>query len=100
MSYLNLEIAMTQERIISNLKKCPRFNNCSINICPLDLEVNLRNKLPGEKDCPFTIKKKAKNQKGIKTLAPYSILEVIPESNVKLLNKRNQKRWRGLRNKN
>lgn len=90
---------ITEEKVISNLKKCARFNNCSINICPLDLEIDLRNKLPEEKDCSFTIKKKGKGQKGIKTLAPYSILEFIPESNVKLLNKRNQKRWRELRNR-
>lgn len=89
---------ITEEKVMENLRKCPRFNNCSINICPLDLEVNLRTKLSEEEDCPFTIKKKGKSQKGIKTLAPDSILKFIPKSNVKMLNKRNQRRWRELRN--
>ena len=78
---------------LQNLKKCPRFSGCSINACPLDLEANLRSKLPEEESCPFTIKKRAVSQKGIRILAPDSILEVIPESNVKMLHKRNQKRW-------
>jgi len=87
-----------EQEIMKNLRKCPRFNWCSINICPLDLEVDLRNKLPEEKSCPFATKKRSEGQRGIRLLAPDSILRVIPESNVKMLNKRNQKRWRGLRN--
>jgi hypothetical protein len=88
-----------KKQIIENLKKCPRFDSCSINICPLDLEINLRNKLPGEKDCPFMIKKKSRLQKGIKTLVPYGVLKFIPKSNVELLNKRSQKRWQEVSNK-
>jgi hypothetical protein len=89
-----------EKETIENLKKCTRFNYCSINICPLDLEANLRNELPEEELCPFSIKKRGKEQKGIKTQAPDSILEVIPESNLKLLHRRNQKRWYDLRQKN
>jgi hypothetical protein len=87
---------MEQKEIINNLKECPRFNFCSYNICPLDIEANSKNKLPEETVCPFCLKKKATSQKGIKTLVTASILEFIPEFNVKLLNKRNQKRWAGL----
>ncbi len=90
---------MSHDQIISNLKKCPRFNFCSINVCPLDLESKLRNKLTEEEGCPFTIKKKGKSQKGIRTLATDSILEFVPEWNVKMLNKRNQKRWHALTGK-
>jgi len=89
---------MIKEKIISNLKKCSRFDNCSINLCPLDLEADLRKNLPDEKQCPFMIKKKSKEQKGIKVLAPYSILELIPESKIKMLNKRNKRRWQELKN--
>ena len=81
------------QKNIQNLKKCPRFDHCSINFCPLDLEIYLRTKLPEENTCPFMIKKKRQGQKGIKTLAPYSILKFIPKSNIEMLNKRNQKRW-------
>jgi len=86
-------------KISENLRKCARFNYCSINICPLDLKANLRNELPGEESCPFSIKKRNKGQKGIKTQATDSILEVIPESNLKILHKRNQKRWCALHKK-
>jgi len=88
-----------EDKVIENLRKCPRFNWCSINVCPLDLETNLRSKLPGEKDCPFAIKKRAKGQKGIKLLAPLYVLKVIPESNIKMLNNGNLKRWHGLHKK-
>jgi len=82
-----------------NMKKCSRFEGCSDNVCPLDSEVHLRENLPGENSCPFTLKKRKKSQKGIKTLAPHNILEVIPKSNKNLLNKRNQKRWEKVNNK-
>lgn len=82
--------------MIENIKKCPRFNECSVNVCPLDDEANLKDKLPEENVCPFCLKKKAAFQKGIRTLAPDSVLAVIPESNLKMLNNRSQKRWHTL----
>lgn len=42
------------KRIIENLevmKQCPRFGSCSVNKCPLDPDINLRNELKGEKKC-------------------------------------------------
>jgi hypothetical protein len=89
---------MQEEEIIRNLKKCPRFDSCSANLCPLDPEAHLRSG-ENENKCPFTIKKKSKDQKGIKTLASPSILEFIPKSNLKMLSRRNQKRWSAI-NKN
>ena len=86
-----------KNKINNNSEHCSRFEDCSINVCPLDPEANLRNKLPGEDDCPFTVKKRLKGQKGMKLLAPANFLKVIPESNVKMLHRRNQKRWHGLR---
>ena len=89
-----------EEKIIENLIKCTRFSWCSINICPLDPEANLRTKLPEESCCPFTINKRGRGQKGIRILARDSILEVIPKSNVKMLNKGNLKRWHSLHQNN
>jgi hypothetical protein len=86
-----------EEEITKNLMHCPRFNDCSVNICILDPEVNLRNRLPEENPCPFTIKKRSKEQKGIRLLAPDSVLKVVPESNKEMLNKGNLKRWHKLR---
>ena len=87
---------MSIEEVTKNLMHCPRFNECSINICVLDPEVNLRKKLPEENACPFTIKKRARKQKGIRLAAPDSVLEVIPKSNKEMLNKGNLKRWHKL----
>ena len=39
------------EEKISPMKKCPRFSFCSIPKCPLDGDIDLRVKLPGEPDC-------------------------------------------------
>jgi len=83
-------------KITNNLQICPRFRSCSANLCPLDPEISFRNELPKEEVCPFTIKKRSKNQKGIKLLAPDNLLKIIPESNIKMLHKRNQKRWHEL----
>ncbi len=82
-----------EEQIIKNLKRCPRFENCSINSCPLDLQANLRRNLSGENRCPFTINKKCSLQKGIKTQIPVYLFELIPKSNLKMLSRRNLKLW-------
>lgn len=76
---------------LENIKKCPRFIFCSANLCPLDIEINDR-KGDNEIRCPFTIKKKLRSEKGIRTLAPDSILQFVPKSNLKLLNRRSQER--------
>jgi hypothetical protein len=81
------------------MKQCPRFNSCSINVCPLDPEAKYRCNLPGENRCPFTIKKKSIFQKGIKTQMSYHLLELIPEPNIKTLNRGNLKRWCALHKK-
>lgn len=73
--------------------QCPRFDRCSANICPLDLEAEERTYVSGEGICSFAIKKRKKSQRGLVTRAPNSILKVIPESNLKMLNSRNQKLW-------
>ncbi len=80
------------------MEKCPRFSHCSINTCPIDMDAPFRRNLPDEDCCPFTIKKKRKGQKGIKTLATHNILKFIPKSNLKMLNKRNRKQWLDLYN--
>lgn len=81
-----------ENKTINLLKKCPRFGSCSANVCPICCS-ELEKRLSGEESCRFTIKKKDKGQRGINTIAPACVLEVIPESNTKMLNKRNLKRW-------
>jgi hypothetical protein len=77
-----------------NPKNCSRWDSCSTNCCPADLDASLRKNLPGESRCAYSLNKKNKTQKGIKTLMPIPLLKLIPESNLKLLNNRNQKRRR------
>ena len=33
------------------MEQCPRYNSCSVNKCPLDLDISLRNQLKGEEIC-------------------------------------------------
>ena len=35
------------------MSRCPRFNKCSVPICPLDLLQDLRNQLQDEPTCTF-----------------------------------------------
>ena len=82
-----------------NMEKCPRYQNCSIPICPLDCNAAKRTCLPGENICSFTIKKKTKSQKGIRTQMSAHLTKFVPESNLKMLNRGNQKRWNTLHKK-
>lgn len=88
---------MNQEnKTIENLRRCPRFNWCSISVCPLDLEAKIRIRYPDEKRCPFAINKKSKLQKGIRTQMTDPLLKFVHKSNLEMLNKRNLKRWHSL----
>lgn len=90
---------MDKKGITENPERCPRFNFCSANICPLDFYAKRRIFVKGEDICPFTIKKRNKSQRQLKLRMPDGILRFVPKSNVKLLNKRNQKRWPNLHQK-
>ena len=85
-----------KDKNLVQMEQCSRFDECSANICPLDPETIKGAHLPDEDICPWTIKKRGKNQRGIRTQAPTSVLNVIPESNLKILSMVNQKRWHAL----
>lgn len=78
-----------------NIKKCKRFNNCSVNVCPLDENADIRKNLSEENRCPYVVNRKSRKEKGIKTLIPQEIINFIPIRNLKMLNRRNQKRLDG-----
>ncbi len=82
---------------LTQMKKCQRFPKCSANICPLDPEAKERTYIPDEDVCPFTIKKRKRFQKGVMTRALDNVLKDVPESNLKMLHRANQKRWLALR---
>jgi len=88
-----------KQKNLNKFYNCPRYNDCSASICPLDNEASIR--IAGKEDfCPYRVNRKLKNQKGTRTLATGVILAVIPKSNIKMLNRRSQKRWLELKNLN
>ncbi len=89
---------MSKEEIRENMKKCPRWDHCSKNLCPLDLELNLRvgnenNKCRWMKEPQ---KKKIKEREFVSggSAIPSGILIFVPRANVKWLNDDSQKKWK------
>lgn len=87
-----------QNQIIENLEKCPHFNGCSRNLCPLDPELHLRT--GGEADkCRYMRNAKSSNVKGRGFISggaiiPDALLNFTPSENIELLNKASQTRSR------
>lgn len=84
-------------KLIDNLKQCPRFNSCSRNLCPLDLELSQRT---GKRDakCRYMREPKQASFHGLSftsggTLMPDVLLNFVPEGNVGSLNQVSQERW-------
>jgi len=47
-------------------EECPRFYKCSVNKCPLDPDINIRNRVIGEEKCHM--RKSVRNKIGLKYL--------------------------------
>ena len=88
---------MTQEEIIENLKKCPHFNSCNQNLCPLDLELHLRKGGEGDKCRWMRDARKTKvNGREFTTggsVMPDALLIFVPDRQKKRLNSASQQRW-------
>jgi hypothetical protein len=87
---------ISEEKIISNLEQCPHFGRCSQNLCPLDLELNLRSGREQDK-CRYMRlprRTKIKEREFITggAVMPDTILNLVPESNLGRLNEASQKR--------
>ena len=48
------------DKNIERMKKCPRFSHCSVPKCPLDQDIDLRVKLPGEPNCTLAKSRRIK----------------------------------------
>ena len=87
-----------EQKIIDNLEQCSHFNSCSQNLCPLDLELNLRD--GGKQDkCRWMREARRTKIKGREFISggavmPDAPLKFVPESNINWLNEVSQKRWR------
>lgn len=44
---------MTEKENLENMKRCSRFEFCSIPLCPLDYYMSERSELPEEDQCPL-----------------------------------------------
>jgi hypothetical protein len=44
---------ITEKQNLDNMRKCPRFDWCDINKCPIDYWADLRTELPEEDICPM-----------------------------------------------
>lgn len=98
-----------QKKTITNLERCPHFDKCNQNLCPLDLELYLR---AGGKEsaCRWMRERQAGYRKFIDgsgvarkfytrgaSQMPDSLLKYVPKKNMGRLNRVSQKRWQELR---
>jgi len=79
-----------------NLKRCPHFNTCSQNFCPLDSELDLRT--GGKQDeCRYMREPKRANIAGREFISggavmPDAPLKFVPQGNVERLNEASRQR--------
>ena len=86
---------------MDNTKKCPRFERCNKNFCPLDPELYLRSVKKQDK-CPFSRETKKANIDGRDFLSggramPTVPLNFVPESNLESLNRASKLKWKELK---
>lgn len=92
----------TQDEIVENMKKCPHFESCSQNLCPLDIELELRYGNKNDR-CRFMREPRA-TRIGIRefitggSVMPDALLNFVPESNLERLNTSSQERWEEINN--
>jgi hypothetical protein len=86
-----------KDKNIKNMEKCPSFQKCSQNFCPLDSKINLR--VGSEQDKCRWMRNPTKKKIGRREFIsggrqmPSAILENVPESNLRWLNGPSKKSW-------
>jgi hypothetical protein len=91
----------TEKEIIQNMEKCPHFDSCNQNLCPLDLELNLRTGNQSDK-CRW-MKDPSLKKIGDKEfisggrVMPDGILNFVPQRNLERINKVSQGRWKEIK---
>jgi len=82
---------------VKNLQRCPRFERCSITLCPLDLNLPFRSN-PERSKCRF-FREQKRGIKGGKEITfggqvmPDELLKYVSPYNAKLLNETSRRRW-------
>ena len=83
--------------LVQNLEKCPHFNSCSQNFCPLDFE--LESRYGGKANrCRYMREPKRANIAGREFMSGGAImpdvsLKFVPQGNLKWLNEASKRRW-------
>lgn len=91
-----MDTKISQQSLINNLKKCPHYNSCSQNLCPLDFELNLRSGGKGDR-CRFTREPKKAKVAGREFVSGGAVmpdvpLNFVPQGNVECLNEASRQR--------
>ena len=81
---------------LTRMAKCSRFGSCSYNLCPLDEELESRTGTIKEDGCDWMQNYRTKNRRHIRRLMPDGLLKLVPEKNLRMLSRANQRRWRAL----
>jgi len=79
------------------MDRCPHHDSCNQNLCPLDIDLELRDGKGGDK-CRWMRPPQKKTIHGKDFISggrviPDGLLKYVPESNLKWLNELSQKRW-------
>jgi hypothetical protein len=74
---------MTEAENLENLKRCPRFETCSIPKCPLDYYMQERVELPEDEICILRAKYRSKKAKGNMSATMRGIKRFVYEKNIK-----------------
>lgn len=88
---------MNNDKFYNNTDRCPHHDSCNQNLCPLDIDLELRDGGGGNK-CRWMRPPEKKTINGKVFLSggrvmPDGLLKYVPESNLKWLNESSQKRW-------
>lgn len=94
----------SMKEIVDNLKKCPSYDRCSQNLCPLDLELNIRFGLKSER-CRYMREQKVSKINGKEFMSggsamPDDVLVFVPKENHNWLNQASRKRHKELMQNN
>lgn len=90
-----------QNQVIENLERCPHFNSCSQNFCPLDMELSERSGTKQNK-CRWMREAKISKVAGREFVSgggvmPDALLKFVPRSNLEWLNEVSRVKWIDLR---
>ena len=88
-------------RNLENMKKCPSFNKCSQNLCPLDYQLSLRSGGEGDK-CrwmrePKRVKIRDREFVSGGSVMLDALLNFVSQRNLKWLNESSRKRFQALK---